>query len=190
MNRLLMRAAGWGWGLAGSAVVLVLGLMASSHAQQYQQQLLNQGALYATASLLQDFDGDGDLDIVTTRLFDPTLPRGIELLTNDGAGQFPRRPIIEDDTLVAPTSLHLCDCDNDGDMDYVLSDRNSFDRPGQLAWYQRQPDGSFIKWTIESGASFSHAAVADFDNDGNIDVVGVGLTQPDANLYFLKNDTF
>ncbi len=168
------------WGLTGWAIVLALGLTAASEAQQYQQQLLNKGSLYTTVSLLQDFDGDGDLDIITTRLFDRDLPPGIEWLTNDGTGQFPRQSIIEDDTLSLPTSLHLCDCDNDGDTDYVLSDQN----PGQLVWYQRQPDSAFIKWTIDSSLSFNHAAVADFNNDGNVDVVGVGITQPDANLYF------
>jgi hypothetical protein len=54
---------------------------------------------------------------------------------------------------------------------------------GQLYWIQLQDDGSFIKWTLEAGPEFEQAAVADLDDDGDLDIVGVGFTQSAVNMY-------
>ncbi|MEM8891828.1 MAG: VCBS repeat-containing protein, partial [Bacteroidota bacterium] len=60
--------------------------------QTFQTQILNKEAFKAAASILQDYDGDGDLDIILSR----ARPNGIYWLENDSTQQFPARAIITD----------------------------------------------------------------------------------------------
>jgi hypothetical protein len=169
-----------------STIALFTVFPAFATAQEYQTKILNKGALYATSSLLQDYDNDGDLDIIVTRRAEGNLPAAVEWLENDGTGQFPRRELFRD--LLRPVDLDLGDFDNDGRMDYLISDRGSISQAGQLVWFQRQANGAYIKWTIEAGADFYQADVADFDKDGNLDVVAVGFDLTTVSIYL--NDGF
>lgn len=162
----------WAWG----------GTTQSATAQGYDLSYLNKGALFSISSVLHDVDGDGDLDVVVTRREDQGIPSGIEWLENDGTGQFPRHEIYSDDTVDRPGDVAVCDCDNDGDLDFVIADRGDFG-DGQLFWIQRQDDDSFIKWTIEAGADFERVAVADLNDDGLVDIVAVGFGQSTVNRY-------
>jgi hypothetical protein len=159
-----------------------------SPAQEYQTKLINKGPLYATSSVLQDYDDDGDLDIIITRRLatnDQSMA-SVEWLENDGTGQFPRRTLFQD--LVLPVDIDLADFDKDGDLDYLASDIGTLTDAGQIVWFQRQSNGSFITWTIEAGLRIDQAAVADFDKDGNPDVVAVGFNLSTVNIYL--NDGF
>ncbi len=151
----------------------------------YPYQLLNKSNNVNTnAAILDDFDGDGDLDIIITN-----TPH-IEWLENDGTGQFPSQIIFTEGTNFWPQDIARCDCDNDGDSDYVIaSGRGSGGSlPGQLLWLQRQPDGTFIHWTVEAGDDFDRVDVADFNNDGLQDIVAVGFSQSSVSIYL--NDGF
>ncbi len=161
-------------------------LFTAAGAQTYQTQVLNKGALYANNSALQDYDADGDLDIIVTRKATSTLPAAVEWLENDGTGQFPRHELFRD--LIRPVDLDLGDFDHDGRTDYLISDRGSISQAGQLVWFQRQANGAYIKWTIEAGVNFYQADVADFDKDGNLDVVAVGFDLTTVSIY--RNDGF
>ena len=62
------------------------------HAQSFSTQVLNKEQFLSAASLIQDYDGDGDLDIVTTRW----SPAGIYVLENDETKQFAATPRSEE----------------------------------------------------------------------------------------------
>ena len=155
----------------------------SAFGQSFDTFILNEGPFFANASLLQDYDADGDLDIILTRALNDTLENGLEWMENLGSGNFIRHSFYEDDSLVRPGDIALCDCDDDGDLDYVVTDRGgTSSEPGQLYWLQRQDDDSYIKWTIESGADYEQVAVADFDGDGTQDIAAVGFSLTTINI--------
>ncbi|MBK7918095.1 MAG: VCBS repeat-containing protein [Chloroflexi bacterium] len=111
----------------------------------YPYKLLNKGKLDSTnAAILDDFDNDGDLDIVITN------QPNIAWLENNGHGSIPKHILFTEGTNFRPQDIDICDCDNDGDTDYVIaSGRGSGGEPaGPAPRLQRQADGSFIQWTI------------------------------------------
>jgi|GEM_PF-5586479 len=167
------------------AIILVVFSASSAQAQGYQAQALNKGPLYSNASLLDDVDGDGDLDIVIIRAAINGQPPAIEWLENDPSQQFPRHLLYADDSLKRPQDIKKCDCDGDGRTDYVVADAGAGlgGSPGQLFWLQRQANGTYIKWTLEAGAEFNQADVGDFNHDGKPDIVGVGDSQKTVNVY-------
>ena len=63
--------------------------------RHFKHRLVNNGAMYATASILQDYDNDGDLDLILTRrsgLMDD-FPSSVVFLGDDGAGLFQKHSI-------------------------------------------------------------------------------------------------
>lgn len=135
-----------------------------------------------------DLDRDGDLDMVFGTIVHPDVgpssdPSRIAL--NDGGSPLPQFltqkgqdngfkhtfPGGQADD-VGDMSLAVLDFDNDGRLDIALA---SSDYPGthaQLFW--QQPDGKFVEVTEIAGLNFLHAAscaAADFDRDGDIDLV-------------------
>lgn len=131
-----------------------------------------------------DIDNDGDLDLLTTEIVhwdvgssaDPS-----ELLINDGSGTFDR-PGNETTGLVrqdaSATWDHgditgaMFDFDNDGRLDVYIG---STDYPGTRGWlFHQKPDGTFEPVPIDQGIDHTRShgiAVADYDRDGDLDVV-------------------
>ncbi len=66
---------------------------------------------------MADFDGDGDLDVVTASTND------LITLLNRGNGTFDARPSEQDPTLFNANRLANADLDGDGDVDLVRADR-------------------------------------------------------------------
>ena len=142
-------------------------------AQSYDASLINKGHLFASGALLQDYDEDGDLDIVIIRKRDNELTGGIEWLENEASGQFPRHELTAD--LHEPGHIEAGDMDADGDIDYIVADAGSGTQPGELVLFERQDDGTYIKWTLMATEQFDQLDLADFDADGDLDVVAVGF---------------
>ncbi len=131
-----------------------------------------------------DIDNDGDIDLLTTEIVhwdvgsssDPS-----ELLINDGSGTFSR----PGNDVTGLTRTHtvlswndgditgaLFDFDNDGRLD-VLIGSTDYDGTRALLYHQKA-DGTFEAVPLAEGIDHtsSHGVgVADFDRDGDLDVV-------------------
>lgn len=157
-------------------------------AQIPKLQVLNKGPMFSNTALLQDYDGDGDLDIILSQ----KDPDGIYWMENEPTKQFPKRAIITEN-IRRIADVDMGDFDNDGDMDYVVSMANSVGaNDGELAWYQRQENGAYIKWTIDTNSDFIMASIADFNGDGLLDIAAVGLQAytDEAKVYINQGNFF
>ena len=129
----------------------------------------------AGGAIMDDFDGDHDLDLITSS-WDTAAP--MQFHQNEGNGTFTNRSMAAGlSKQLGGLNLVHADYDNDGDLDiYVL--RGAWlgalgKHPNSLL--QNQGDGTFIDRTFESGLGKQHyptqtAAWADYDNDGDIDL--------------------
>lgn len=173
---------------------IIVCMISGIDAQSFRTTSLSKGGIYTNTSLLQDYDNDGDLDIIVTSTeATPGFSVGIYWLENEPTQQFPKRAIVtENITRIA--DLDLADFDGDGDIDYLVSSMASVGSKtnGELVWFQRQDNGTYIKWTIETDAEFVMADVADFNGDGRPDVTAVGLiaANDDVRVYLNQGDLF
>jgi len=128
----------------------------------------------AGGAILDDFDGDGDLDLVASSW---QLTDQMRYYRNDGHGRFTERTAAAG--LIGETggiNLVQADFDNDGDIDVLVL------RGGWLFDQGRQPssllanrgDGTFEDVTEKAGLLGFHptqsAAFADYDGDGWLDL--------------------
>jgi hypothetical protein len=142
-----------------------------------------------------DLDNDGDYDLFNGTTWDhPKHPCFNNVFRNDGKGQF------EDVTRVSgipldrtwPTrSVLTFDMDNDGDLDLfcVTNYQGSKDPPGELNELYRNEGGlRFV--AIDDDPALTApcgqgATDADFDGDGDIDIIAANRTGP---VNVLRND--
>ena len=129
----------------------------------------------AGGAIMDDFDGDHDLDLITSS-WDTAV--SMQFHTNNGNGTFTNRSAAAGlAKQLGGLNLIQADYDNDGDLDvYVM--RGAWlgalgKHPNSLL--QNQGDGTFIDRTFESGLGQNHypsqtAAWADYDNDGDLDL--------------------
>lgn len=118
-----------------------------------------------------DYDNDGDLDLFVCN--EENTPNA--LYRNDGNGQFTR--ILNAGDLFAVTrstmSASWGDVNNDGHPDLFLANAGYF-QPQANQLLLNNGDGSFSAkpgpWDTDGGCSYS-SAFADYDNDGDLDLV-------------------
>ncbi len=109
-----------------------------------------------------DFDGDGDLDLLTRVNSSGALAR-FGWVENLGAGVFGSDRLIGVSTpIVDPTVI---DFDGDGDLDLALI------QSGRVYWFERTGAFTFgqVQTVLNVTSSFS-AIVADLDGDGDADI--------------------
>jgi hypothetical protein len=131
-----------------------------------------------------DVDNDGDIDLLTTEIVHwdvGTSSDPSELLLNDGAGTFARpgndvtgltRPHDMVDYNDGDITAAIFDFDNDGWPDVYIG---STDYPGTRGWlYHQVQPAVFEAVPFVDGVDHTRShgiAVADFDRDGDLDVV-------------------
>ncbi len=140
----------------------------------------------AGSVLMEDFDGDGFVDIITCS-YDPGDP--LTYHHNEGDGTFSdwtaRAGLSEQK---GGLNLTLADYDNDGRTDILVLRGAWFLSDGyqRNSLLRQQEDGSFVDVTVEAGlAEVDYpclaAAWADYDLDGDLDVY-IGNERLKANV--------
>lgn len=144
-----------------------------------------------------DFDGDGDVDIVTHSNEWPY--DFIVWYENDWSGgqpMIPRGVIAENgtnDSLIRVMDLELADMDNDGDMDIVCA--HDMGNAGEVFWYRADGSNQYTRILVNDSLNFpSHVEVADMNNDGRLDIVvnehfEIAVYLSDVNYNFPQRDT-
>jgi hypothetical protein len=126
-------------------------------------------------AVVDDFDGDDDLDILTTTFDSGGEPH---YLRNEGDGRFTDRTKQAGlEGLYGGLNVVQADYDNDGDLDvYVLRGAwlYSAGRHPNSLW-RNDGHGRFVDVTFEAGLGDRHlpsqtASWADYDNDGDVDL--------------------
>ena len=141
----------------------------------------------AGAAMLDDFDGDGLLDVVTTTL-NPCGP--MRFFANDGRGGFEDRTAKAglDSQLGGLNAIHA-DYDNDGDLDILVLRGGWFGSDGRIrrSLLRNNGEGVFSDVTHAAGLAKPYpsqtADWADYDNDGDLDLY-VGNEQDDAGIAY------
>jgi len=120
-----------------------------------------------------DYDNDGDLDILLTGMT-ADGDRIARVYRNDGMGTF--ADIVAGLPGINYGSGAWGDCDNDGDLDILLTGQTS---GGPIARVYRNGDGAFSDIGAGlPGALRSSAAWGDYDNDGDLDILIAGSRIP------------
>lgn len=127
-------------------------------------------------SIADDFNGDGFLDIVTSS-WNPEAT--LRIFMNQGDGQFrDATPDAGFKGIFGGLNINQADYDNDGDLDiFVMRGawlREAGRHPNSLL--QNDGQGHFVDVTFNAGLADAHyptssAAWADFDNDGDLDLL-------------------
>lgn len=131
--------------------------------------------------------GDGYPDVVVANFGDSSVSvlqnLGVDSLTGQwlGLGTAVRYPVAR-----PPYDVELADLDGDADLDVVVTlPAPSRSQPGQISILRNDGSGSF---TVESPIAVSSIrvqglSIADFDNDGEVDIALAGDKGP-GNMYY------
>lgn len=145
--------------------------------------LQNDGTLNFTevalpvAGYFFDIDGDGDLDILSSRY---DLSISINIIAwheNDGNGNFTEHQ-IQTGTTSSGDKFTIQDFDGDGDIDFVSCPTNDFNSQ-KLSYWINDGNQLFTREEINSNYfNSSHLISNDFDGDGDIDVLSSNTKFP------------
>jgi hypothetical protein len=130
-----------------------------------------------------DYNNDGYMDITSSRFRQQyfLFPRA-KVYQNNGDNTFTRQEDIQLKGFI-DGSQTCGDFDNDGDLDYLLSNYGS--KGTYTTIYRNNGDDTYNQQTCisQQGAYRSYLIPADYDNDGDLDLLIIGY---DNNGYFTR----
>lgn len=130
-----------------------------------------------------DYDADGDLDLFLTGT-DGSNPVAALYLNHTGSFG----PVSTSFTPVTNSAAAWFDYDNDGFLDLVLSGLSSGGRVTQL--YRNNSGTSFTQINAGlPGRSHGAVATADYDNDGDLDLILTGTDGSNPQTALYRNDS-
>jgi hypothetical protein len=133
-----------------------------------------------------DLDQDGDSDVLVAGLGNvwPTDERvgRVIWLENRGDFQFEPRCLLDDVRRVA--DVQAGDLDGDGDLDLAVA-VFGFDH-GRLLWLENTGQQRFREHELMAAAGPIHVPLADFDADGDLDLVTI-FTQEEEEVWGFEN---
>jgi len=143
----------------------------------------------AGGAIVDDFDNDGLLDVVTSQM-DDCAP--LHFFHNNGDGTFTDRAAqagLLDQT--GGLNIIQTDYNNDGCLDILIM-RGGWEFPRRRSLLRNNCDGTFTDVTEQSGLlqpprSSQSAVWADIDNDGNLDLFVANENAP-AQLFLNRGD--
>jgi hypothetical protein len=160
----------------------------------------------ALRNAIIDIDGDGDLDLVSSRFLYPAEDRGVPIavMLNNGSGIFTDATSAlftgGVPTTVWPRDIVIADFNGDGRPDLYIAD-HGYDAPPYPGAQNRLLLSVGAHGIIDASdrlpqvRDFTHsAAAADIDGDGDIDLLAMNIfggtpsTGASTNPYFLIND--
>jgi hypothetical protein len=128
----------------------------------------------AGGAVMDDFDGDGDLDVIVTSM-EPATP--MAYYRNDGKGALV--DVSEEtqiDMQLGGLNVVQGDIDGDGRLDLYVPRGAWMGPSGEMphSLLHQQPDGTFLDLTVRAGidvvAPSQVATFGDIDNDGDLDL--------------------
>jgi hypothetical protein len=147
---------------------------------------------------IHDFDGDGDLDIMTVSSQDEEEIWGLE---NNGKGEFtPHRVWFTHNFDIGSGGLVAVDLDKDGDMDLLLPVGDNLEhglgwpQPYHgCIWFENRGKWKFVPHRIAHFGGTYAAAPGDLDGDGDLDIVLVSMSNDwndsrHPSVVWLEND--
>ncbi len=143
-------------------------------------------AAYSTMAF-NDVNGDGSLDVFFSGWLDNSIDDFSTLFINDGTGQF--SPILNSPFLgMKYSSAALMDFDGDSDLDLLETGLSiGFNASTGCLYSNDQNEFTEVENTNFIGLFGGDMEVADFDNDGDNDVVVCGRTFPLVGSIFVTN---
>jgi hypothetical protein len=126
----------------------------------------------AGGAIMEDFDGDGRLDLVITS-WDPAMPMAVFRNTGDGTFEDRSKDAGVADQLGGLYCVQT-DYDNDGRPDVLVVRGAWWQWPIRPSLLRNNGDGTFADVTAKAGllrpTNAISAAWADYDNDGRLDL--------------------
>lgn len=151
----------------------------------------------ATQSATGDFNGDGWMDIIA--LF-AHAQEGIWLFTNDGKGGFSEKPLLRFPPVYGSSSFQLADFNRDGlpDIVYTAGDNSDYSRilkpyHGIYIFLNKGNNRFEQSWFYPANGA-TKAMAADFDGDGDPDIVSIAffadhLGNPGEKFLYFRNES-